>query len=139
MAYCVGFDKAALNKFNNLTGDDLYAEADKVFESYWETHRYSGTTCDFGGGAYLQATTAELTEEKRLHHIQDPNSFVFKAEDLQDATSSKIYSSSKIYYFAIALIPTLGLLAFLQQKKKQHSYNRVSSYPVVYSGEGVAN
>jgi len=38
---------------NNLTGEALLQEANKLYSEYWENHRAEGATCDFGGTAEL--------------------------------------------------------------------------------------
>lgn len=37
----------------NLKGEELYAAADCAYNLYWDNHRASGTTCDFGGTGTL--------------------------------------------------------------------------------------
>jgi len=53
----------ALNKTNpdadysyvdDLSGDALYAEADQVYNAFWQANMLNGTTCDFAGTAELE-------------------------------------------------------------------------------------
>mmetsp|Transcript_11980 Transcript_11980/g.17963 ORF Transcript_11980/g.17963 Transcript_11980/m.17963 type:complete len:782 (-) Transcript_11980:799-3144(-) len=53
MAYVVGYDPNAIERFNTLHGERLYNQADSLFQQFWSAHRFDGATCDFGGAAIL--------------------------------------------------------------------------------------
>ncbi|KAK7247927.1 cellulase [Aureococcus anophagefferens] len=53
MAYCVGYDEAAVASFKALHNDTLRDRATEVFAAYWGAHFATGATCDFGGAAKL--------------------------------------------------------------------------------------
>mmetsp|Transcript_19787 Transcript_19787/g.63636 ORF Transcript_19787/g.63636 Transcript_19787/m.63636 type:complete len:746 (-) Transcript_19787:112-2349(-) len=78
MAYCVGFDEDATRQFHSLHGDDLYDEADKIFDNYWAAHRYQGATCDFGGGATLVSTTNRVVVTSLEEEQQRPKASLLR-------------------------------------------------------------
>ena len=46
-----------------LDGEDLYTTADCAFNFYWDNHKGSGATCDFGGTATLLEVNKTYTDD----------------------------------------------------------------------------
>jgi len=63
VAYCLNDDGVKDQSYlDNLEGEDLYEEADRAFNKFWNKHRVEGATCDFGGLAMLSEVNATDTE-----------------------------------------------------------------------------
>lgn len=62
--YCVGYDPKAVAHLQELHADALWKEADKIFDDFFEMHRYAGVTCDFGGAAKLLVDREVLTQDE---------------------------------------------------------------------------
>ena len=72
-------DETNTTYVNSLSGDDLFDEADRTFDAYWQAHRVEGATCDFGGLATLQEINATYAEDDDIYSDYEPpaNQHVF--------------------------------------------------------------
>mmetsp|Transcript_26226 Transcript_26226/g.40212 ORF Transcript_26226/g.40212 Transcript_26226/m.40212 type:complete len:221 (+) Transcript_26226:799-1461(+) len=53
MKYAFAVDDINGSYIENMTKDEIFVEADKIFNNYWNKHMSDGATCDFGGVAAL--------------------------------------------------------------------------------------
>ena len=61
--------QANVTYLDSLHGNDLFDEADKAFDEFWQKHRVEGATCDFGGIATLK--------EINMTYAEDDDSYKF--------------------------------------------------------------
>lgn len=48
---------------DNLSGKELMEEADRVLNEFWQTHRTTGATCDFGGVGMLVELNTTIRDD----------------------------------------------------------------------------
>lgn len=63
MGYALGQEEKDKSYLDAMSGDELYDEADEVFNEFWQAHRSEGATCDFGGAALLSEVNKTHTED----------------------------------------------------------------------------
>jgi glucan 1,3-beta-glucosidase len=63
MGYALGQEEKDATYLDSMTGDELFDEADEVFNDFWQAHRSEGATCDFGGAAMLAEVNKTHTED----------------------------------------------------------------------------
>ena len=79
MGYALGEEDKSTKYVDGLSGDDLYDEADTVFDEFWQSHRAQGATCDFGGAAVLSEVNRTHDEDffntDDYYNVLDVNEF----------------------------------------------------------------
>lgn len=63
MGYALGHEDKDASYLDGMSDDELYDEADEVFDEFWQAHRSEGATCDFGGAAMLHEVNKTHTED----------------------------------------------------------------------------
>jgi len=101
-----------LGNVDNLKGEDLYQEADKVFNSYWTAHRLEGATCDFGGLGILQ----EMNKTDSDYMDDD---FFYYREGTPDVTGMIL----KLFWTLIGGLAAGGLLGFFIAMRLNKKFN----------------
>ena len=71
--YAQGEEGKSTKYLDKLSDDDLYDEADEVFDEFWSSRRASGATCDFGGAAMLKEANKTHDED---YYTDDYYNFV---------------------------------------------------------------
>eukprot|EP00562_Extubocellulus_spinifer_P002546 CAMPEP_0178485420 /NCGR_PEP_ID=MMETSP0696-20121128/8264_1 /TAXON_ID=265572 /ORGANISM="Extubocellulus spinifer, Strain CCMP396" /LENGTH=695 /DNA_ID=CAMNT_0020113015 /DNA_START=195 /DNA_END=2281 /DNA_ORIENTATION=+ len=56
---------------DSLRGDDLFDEADQVFDAFWQEHRVEGATCDFGGIATLKEINMTYADDDDYYNFYE--------------------------------------------------------------------
>jgi len=100
------------NYVDNLQGDDLYNEADIVFNRYWSAHRVDGATCDFGGIATLKEINATDTDE-----IDDDFFYYYGVEENMAGLVLKIF------WAVIGGITVGGIMGFFIAMRVSKKFN----------------
>jgi len=63
MSYALSEEGKDPRYIYDLHGNDLYDEADTIFNEFWDSRRAQGATCDFGGVATLAETNKTHSED----------------------------------------------------------------------------
>jgi hypothetical protein len=61
--YCLVTEEKDATYVDDLSGKDLREEADRIFDEFWQAHRTTGATCDFGGVATLVELNRTVTDD----------------------------------------------------------------------------
>jgi hypothetical protein len=70
--YCLGSEGNANQSYvDNLNGKKLVEEADRIFNEFWQTHRTTGATCDFGGVATLVELNTTIVDDDIINLDDD--------------------------------------------------------------------
>merc|ERR1712157_223867 len=64
LTWALNSEHASADYLNHLHGDQLYDEADSIYNSYWKRHSIQGATCDFGGTATLERRDVLDTDDE---------------------------------------------------------------------------
>ena len=78
MKYALEEEGKSSKYIYKLSEEDLYDEADTIFDDFWSARRASGATCDFGGAATLveeDKTYAEDYYTDDYYNIVEVNQF----------------------------------------------------------------
>ena len=105
-----GKSQEEIDSVDNVTGDELYDEADKVFNGYWAAHRVTGSTCDFGGLAILQEMNKTYFDDDFFYN-QGPH----------DKTTVMV----KLFWTLMAGIVGGGFIGFFLAMRMSRRFNRV--------------
>ena len=63
LGYALGEEDKDAKYLDGMSGDELYDEADEIFDEFWQSHRAIGATCDFGGAAKLAEVNVTHSED----------------------------------------------------------------------------
>lgn len=111
MEYALGEEGKSTTYLSKLHDDDLYDEADTVFNEFWGAHRAQGATCDFGGAAMLA--------EQNKTHTED-----YYTDDYFNVMEINEFPVWKIVIISIVGALVGGLAGFALAMKLSPKFNR---------------
>jgi len=111
MAYVLGESGKSVKYIDDLQDDDLYDEADTLFNDHWKAHRAQGATCDFGGAGLLAEGNKTYAED-------------YYTDDYYNVTEINEFPVWKIIAFAVVGVLLGGLAGFTVAMKMSPKFNR---------------
>ncbi|KAL7547022.1 hypothetical protein ACHAWF_010338 [Thalassiosira exigua] len=111
MQYALEEEDKDSSYISGLEGENLYEEADTVFDAFWNAHRARGATCDFGGAA----TLAEVNKT----HTED-----FFTDDYFNVLEVNEFPAWKIVVYSILGVIVGGLAGFTAAMKMSPKFSR---------------
>ena len=116
MKYCLNQEKKDETYVDDLNGEELVKEADKIFNEFWKEHHTMGATCDFGG-------VATLVELNRTTTDEDSQTFIDA-----DAYTEIVYVSTTNIWVIIgtALVAAIvgSAIGFIVAMRTNKKFNR---------------
>lgn len=112
MGYALSEQDKDASYLDSMSGDELYDEADEVFNDFWQAHRAQGATCDFGGAALLSAVNVTRTED------------YYNTDDFYNVLEINEFPVWKIILFSVLGIVIGGLAGFYLAMKFSPKFNR---------------
>jgi len=112
LGYALGQEDKDASYLDGMSGDELYDEADEIFDEFWQAHRAIGATCDFGGAAKLAGVNATHSED------------YYNTDDYYNVLEIKEFPIWKIILFSVAGVIIGGGAGFTVAMKTSTKFNR---------------